>query len=69
MSDLLLLTTIRVVPVLPDCATRPQDGPGAERERERVRSAFAQVRGHAVFTKRLTIQTLLTCRREREMRE
>ena len=35
--DLLLLTTIRVVPVLPDCATRPQDGPGAERER----SAFA----------------------------
>ena len=30
-------TTIRVVPVLPDCATRPQDGPGAERER----SAFA----------------------------
>ena len=41
----------------------------ALRERERVRSAFAQVRGHAVFTKRLTIQTLLTCRREREMRE
>ena len=65
-----MLTTIRVVPVLPDCATRPQDGPGAERERERerVRSAFAQVRGHAVFTKRLTIQTLLTCRRERDER-
>ena len=57
--DLLLLTTIRVVPVLPDCATRPQDGPGAERERSEVTS----------LNKRLTIYPLSTCRRERERDE